>query len=164
MATRTYKGYRIVAHPYQLHESQRWTADLEIRRRGRSQPIMLDERCGSAQEAERYCATVARLIIDGGMPGWSVEGLRGPDGPRDWFTHSFKDVLMRPLVIAGIVVAVLGLFVLLRGASFTTQEDVVSLGDVSLTAESRETIPPWVGGGALVAGVAMVVVGLRRRS
>jgi hypothetical protein len=71
---------------------------------------------------------------------------------------------MRPYLLAGIVLLGIGAFVLLRGASFTSRENVLSVGDVSITAEERQTIPPWVGAGALMAGVVLVVAGMRKKS
>ncbi len=186
MSTTTYKGFHIQAKPYLLHEVKRWTVDLEIRRRGRSQPIVLDERYASRQEAEVQSASVARLIIDGGLPKWSVDELRGSSrrrwnglrvllpsrsgGParrRAWgpmaFLHSWKGGYMRPSLIAGIALLMLGLFLLVRGGTFTSREDVLSVGDLQITAEERQTIPSWVGVGALVAGVAVILVGMKKR-
>lgn len=70
---------------------------------------------------------------------------------------------MRPMVIAGLVLAVAGAVVLFRGFSFTSQESVLKIGDLEATVEQKETIPPWLGGLALVAGAAMVAAGLRRK-
>lgn len=186
MSTTNYKGFHIQAEPYLLHEARRWTVDLEIRRRGRSQPIVLDERYASRQEAEVQSASVARLIIDGGLPKWSVDELRGSSrrrwsglrvllpsrsggrahrrtrGPSAVF-HSWKGGFMRPSLIAGIALLMLGLFLLVRGGTFTSREDVLSVGDVQITAEERRTIPSWVGVGALVAGVAVILVGMKNR-
>jgi hypothetical protein len=164
MSTTMYKGFRIRALPYQLFDSRRCTADLEIRRGGRSQPISVDQRYSSEHEAEAHCSTVARLIIDRGMPRWSVDGLRSqPTEPRS-FTRFWREARMRPYLLAGIVLLGIGAFVLLRGASFTSRENVLSVGDVSITAEERQTIPPWVGAGALMAGVVLVVAGMRKKS
>lgn len=71
---------------------------------------------------------------------------------------------MRQFLIAGIILFGLGAFVLLRGASFTSRREVVKVGDVQLSAEQRQSIPPWVGGMAMVAGVALVFAGTRRRA
>lgn len=187
MSTSTYKGFHIQAEPYLLHEAKRWTVDLEIRRRGRSQPIVLDERYASRQEAEAHSSSVARLIIDGGMPKWSVDELRG-SSRRRWsglrvllpvrsgghshrrtrgllaFLHSWKGGQVRPSLIAGIGLLLLGIFLLLRGGSFTSSENVLSVGDVQVTAEERQTIPSWVGIGALVAGAAVILVGMKKQS
>jgi hypothetical protein len=71
---------------------------------------------------------------------------------------------MRPLVIAGIVILCLGAFVLLRGASFTSRRDVLKVGDVKITADEQRSIPPWVGWAAVVAGVALLAAGGRKRA
>ena len=69
---------------------------------------------------------------------------------------------MRPLAIVGIVLIVLGAFLLIRGGTFTTQKDVIKVGDVKLTADEKQSIPPWVGGVAIVAGIGLVVAGGRK--
>jgi hypothetical protein len=71
---------------------------------------------------------------------------------------------MRPLSIAGILLMAFGAFVLVRGASFTSRRDVLKVGDVKVTADEQRSIPPWAGWLAVVAGGAMVVAGVRRRS
>jgi hypothetical protein len=71
---------------------------------------------------------------------------------------------MRQFLIAGIVIFGLGAFVLLRGASFTSHRDVLKVGDLQVSAEERQMIPPWVGGAAMVLGVALIVAGARRRA
>ncbi len=69
---------------------------------------------------------------------------------------------MRERLIAGIVILCVGAFVLLRGASFTTHRDMVRMGDVKLTATERQSIPPWIGGAAMVLGAALIVAGKRK--
>ena len=69
---------------------------------------------------------------------------------------------MRPPIIAGVILATLGAFVLLRGASFASQRDVVSVGDVKITADHQQSVPPWAGGAALVLGIALVATGIRK--
>lgn len=72
---------------------------------------------------------------------------------------------MKPLVIAGIVVAALGAFVLFTGGlSFASQESVLSIGDLEVSAEERHVIPPWVGGAAIVGGLLLVGAGVWRRA
>jgi hypothetical protein len=50
--------------------------ELEIHRHGRRRPFSLAERYRTEQEADERCSSLARRIIDGGVPGWSVEQLR----------------------------------------------------------------------------------------
>jgi drug/metabolite transporter (DMT)-like permease len=72
--------------------------------------------------------------------------------------------LMRPLTIAGIILIVFGVFVLVRGASFTSRRDVLKVGDVKVTADQQQTVPPWAGWLAIVGGSALAVAGTRRRA
>jgi hypothetical protein len=71
---------------------------------------------------------------------------------------------MRQFLIVGIILFGLGAFVLLRGASFISKRQIVKVGDVQLSADERQSIPPWLGGAAMVAGVALVFAGTRRRA
>lgn len=71
---------------------------------------------------------------------------------------------MRPLMIAGLVLLALGAFVLVRGGSFTTRKEVLKVGDVKVTANERQSLPPWVGGVALLAGAGLLVAGARKRA
>jgi len=76
MITVRYKGFRIVARPYQIAEAKHWTSDLEIRRRGRGQAFSAQDRHASQLEADAECHRLGREIIDGVIPGWSVDRLR----------------------------------------------------------------------------------------
>jgi drug/metabolite transporter (DMT)-like permease len=71
-------------------------------------------------------------------------------------------VPMRPIIIAGIVLLCLGLVLLVRGGSFTTRRDVLKVGDVKVTADEQQSIPPWAGYVVLAAGVACVLAGTRK--
>jgi len=70
---------------------------------------------------------------------------------------------MRPLTIARIILIVFGVFVLLRGGSFTSRRDVLKIGDVKVTADEQQSVPPWTGWLAIAAGGALAVAGARRR-
>jgi hypothetical protein len=67
-------------------------------------------------------------------------------------------------VAAGLVLLGLGAFVLVRGANFTTRENVVKLGDVQLTAKEKQAVPPWAGGIAVAAGVLLLAAGAKKRA
>ena len=71
---------------------------------------------------------------------------------------------MRPNLIAGIALIVLSIFLLVRGGSFTTQKDVVKVGDVKLTANDKQSIPPWVAYLGLAAGAGLLLAGARKRA
>ena len=69
------------------------------------------------------------------------------------------------MVIAGIVIAGLGAYVLVKGLSYGSQSNVVKVGDLQVSAEERHMVPTWVGGVALVGGLLLIGtgVGSRRR-
>ena len=71
---------------------------------------------------------------------------------------------MRPLIVAGVLLLALGAFLLIRGGSFTTRRDVLEVGDVKVTANERQAIPPWAGWVALVAGAGLLAAGARKRA
>lgn len=71
---------------------------------------------------------------------------------------------MRPNLIAGIALIVLSVFLLVRGGSFTTRKDVVKVGDVKLTADDKQSIPPWVAYIGIAAGAVLVLSGTRKRA
>ncbi len=71
---------------------------------------------------------------------------------------------MRPLVIVGALAIAGGAFLLIRGGSFTTERTVLDVGSVEVSTDQRRTIPPWVGGVAVVAGLVMVVAGMQKRA
>ncbi len=149
MTTIKYKGFNILARPYRLSDSGRWTVDLEIRRHGGRMPFSLDERYLTEREADTRCSGLGRKIIDGKVPGWSVEHLR-----------AYKREFLRQPILAGLVILGLGAFLLLRGTSFSAWREVLTLPDVRITPEQLQ----WMlGGSAVVAGLALVVIGTRRR-
>lgn len=70
---------------------------------------------------------------------------------------------MRPSAIIGVILIVLGAYGLIKGG-FTTQKDVVKVGDVKITAPEEQAIPTWASILAIVAGVGIVAVGARKRA
>ena len=74
---------------------------------------------------------------------------------------------MKPIVWIGILLIVLGALALAyQGFTYTHQEKVLDLGPIHATAEKQErvSIPPILGGLALVGGIALLVVGGRKSS
>ncbi len=66
---------------------------------------------------------------------------------------------MKPLVLAGIVIAALGGFILVRGMSYTKDKNVLDIGGLKASVEEKHTIPNWVGIVAVVGGVVLIVAG-----
>jgi hypothetical protein len=71
---------------------------------------------------------------------------------------------MRPHALIGLVLVVLGVFVLLRGMSYSDRDEVLRVGDVKASVESKKAVPPWAGGLAIVAGIALIVTGMKRKA
>ena len=70
---------------------------------------------------------------------------------------------MKPQVIIGILLAVLGAFIVFRDLSYGSQRSVIQVGDMRASVEARRTIPTWIGGVAIVGGALLIGAGLRRR-
>jgi hypothetical protein len=71
---------------------------------------------------------------------------------------------MRLSTIAGAVLIIAGAFIFVRGGSLTPRGDVVSVGGPTVAAEDQRPIRPWIAGVAIIAGVALIVVGIGRQS
>ena len=73
---------------------------------------------------------------------------------------------MKSITIGGIVLIVLGIAALAyQGITYRTRETVIDIGPLHATAERERTVPlpPIVGGAAVLAGVALVVAGARKK-
>jgi hypothetical protein len=74
---------------------------------------------------------------------------------------------MKPIIWVGILLIVFGgLALAYQGFSFTHREKVLDLGPIHATRDDQErvSIPPVLGGLALVGGIALLVVGGKKSS
>ena len=72
---------------------------------------------------------------------------------------------MKTTNVIAILLIVLGIAAFAyQGITYTTQEKVVDLGPLQMTAEKTKTIPlpPIMGGLALAGGIVLLIVGSRR--
>ena len=72
---------------------------------------------------------------------------------------------MKPLMLIGIVLIVIGVIALAYGGfSFTTREKVAEVGPLKIEKDKTRSVPlpPVLGGLALVGGIGLVVVGARK--
>ena len=72
---------------------------------------------------------------------------------------------MRGLLVLGIVLLLGGVAMLIWPSfTVTTTEEVLDVGPVEVTTEDldRVALPPAIGIGAAIAGVALIVIGSRR--
>jgi hypothetical protein len=70
---------------------------------------------------------------------------------------------MRAALISGVVLAVVGLFVLLKGVNYTRQESVLKVGGFEAKVRQEHRVPDWVGGLALGAGGVLIGFGVWKR-
>jgi uncharacterized membrane protein len=74
---------------------------------------------------------------------------------------------MKPIIWVGILLIVLGgLALVYQGFNYTRQEKVLDIGPIHATREDHErvSIPPILGGLALVGGIVLIVVGGKKSS
>ncbi|WP_459614556.1 hypothetical protein [Bordetella sp. 2513F-2] len=72
---------------------------------------------------------------------------------------------MKGSTIVGAVLIAIGAAALVyKGFNYTSEETVLQVGSVKATAETEKTvsIPGWAGIAAIVAGVLVIGVGMRR--
>jgi uncharacterized membrane protein HdeD (DUF308 family) len=72
---------------------------------------------------------------------------------------------MKPIVLFGIVLIVLGVVALAyQGITYTTREKIIDVGPLKATVEKQKTIPlpPVLGGLALAGGIVLVIAGRQR--
>lgn len=65
-------------------------------------------------------------------------------------------------MIAGVVLVLGGGYVLLEGGAFTSRETVLDVGSLSVSAEERHPIPPWLAGIAVAVGAFLLIGGFTR--
>ena len=71
---------------------------------------------------------------------------------------------MKGLVLAGILVAALGVYRLVRGLSVTTSDSLVEVGGLKASVEEKRAVPSWVGVAAIVGGLVLAGAGARKKS
>ncbi len=69
---------------------------------------------------------------------------------------------MRALQILGAILILGGLFVLVKSPSYSSEKSLLKVGDVEAKISQQHAIPPWAGGGAMLAGVVLIVIGARK--
>lgn len=74
---------------------------------------------------------------------------------------------MKPLALAGVVLVVLGVAGFAIGRfSYTTDKTVLAVGPISATVGEQHTvkIPDIAAGAAVLAGVVLLIAGMRRNA
>lgn len=74
---------------------------------------------------------------------------------------------MKPVGLFGVALVVLGLVALVyQGISYTTRETVIDIGPLHATADRQKTLPlpPILGIVSVAGGIALLIVGVRKRT
>ena len=71
---------------------------------------------------------------------------------------------MRTSLIAGLVLIAAGIFLILRPPHYASQQSVVKLGQFEANVREERSVPGWVGGIVLGAGVVLLGTALVKRS
>jgi len=72
---------------------------------------------------------------------------------------------MKPIMLIGIALIVLGVVVLVyQGIHYTTREKVFQIGPLEATQKTEKTIPlpPILGGFALAGGIVLIIIGAKK--
>jgi hypothetical protein len=64
------------------------------------------------------------------------------------------------MVVLGLVLLLGGGFILGRGLTYSKKRAGIKVGGFQAALETKETVPPWIGGVAAAAGGALLVAGL----
>lgn len=70
---------------------------------------------------------------------------------------------MKALILAGIVVAAAGVFVLTRGVSYPSHRSMMRIGELQASVREEHAVPKWVGVAAIAGGALLIGAGLRTR-
>ena len=70
---------------------------------------------------------------------------------------------MRSALIAGVLLSLVGAFILIKGVSYTREETVLRVGSVEAKMQQKHQVPESIGGVALGAGIVLVILGLKKR-
>lgn len=70
---------------------------------------------------------------------------------------------MKSISWVGVALIIAGIVILSGKISYTRDAESVSVGPVELVTKRESAIPPAVGGVLLIGGVALLVMGARRR-
>jgi hypothetical protein len=74
---------------------------------------------------------------------------------------------MKSITMLGILLAVLGIFALVyQGFSYTREKKVLDVGPIHATRDDTQhvSLPPVLGGLALLGGAALLVIGAKQKA
>jgi predicted hotdog family 3-hydroxylacyl-ACP dehydratase len=67
------------------------------------------------------------------------------------------------LILAGILLAAIGVAAFTGQLNFKQDKEVVKIGSLSASVKEDKTVPQWLGGVAVLVGIGLVVSGAMRK-
>jgi hypothetical protein len=77
--------------------------------------------------------------------------------------HQKESRMRIALVLAGIVLAAVGLAAFTGQFHFTQDKEVVKIGGLSASVKQERSVPQWIGGVAVLVGLGLIGAGAMRR-
>jgi len=119
-------------------------------------PAAVTREAASAREirtpCRQKCSMPRSRATGAGLSGYNANSFRPVPKRYD----------MRTLQIVGAILIAAGLFVLIKAPTYSSDKSVLKIGDVEARVAQEHAIPPWLGGVAMAAGVALIVIGARK--
>jgi len=67
------------------------------------------------------------------------------------------------LILAGLVLAAVGLAAFTGNLNFTKDKEVVKIGGLSASVKQEKSVPEWLGGVGVLVGLGLIVMGTMRK-
>ena len=71
--------------------------------------------------------------------------------------------MKKAMIIIGILLMLGGGFILGKGLTYSKKRAGLKIGSFETSFKTREAVPTWVGGVIAAGGLALLVVGLKRK-
>jgi len=79
------------------------------------------------------------------------------------FFHCLGNSMRIGLILAGIILAAIGVAAFTGSINFTQDKEVVKIGGLSASVKQEKTVPQWLGGIGVLVGLGLVVLGATRK-
>jgi hypothetical protein len=67
------------------------------------------------------------------------------------------------LILAGLILAAVGIAAFTGQLNFTEDKEVVKIGGLSASVKQERSVPQWIGGLGVLVGLGLVVAGAMRK-
>ncbi|MEP7043095.1 MAG: hypothetical protein ABI843_08525 [Dokdonella sp.] len=67
------------------------------------------------------------------------------------------------LILAGLVLAAIGLAAFTGNINFSQDKEVVKIGGLSASVKQEKSVPEWLGGIGVLVGLGLIVLGATRK-